>query len=71
MNQVIIITESQRQELLLTQVKEDWLFHPIKDADDNWVVSSQEQDACSLDWLKALPRIDFKRPPQTEPSGSL
>jgi hypothetical protein len=37
----------------------DNYFNPIKDADGNWIISTQEVEQCSIDWVKALPLIEY------------
>lgn len=55
---------------LLTQEQAGWLdgvefvadnyFNPIQDADGNWIISTEEVEQSSLDWVKFLPLITYK-----------
>ena len=55
---------------LLTQEQAGWLdgiefvadnyFNPIQDADGNWIISIEEVEQSSLDWVKFLPLITYK-----------
>lgn len=55
MQQVVLLTLTQKQSLEGVEFKEDNLFNPIQDINDNWVISEEEQEQCSLQWLKLLP----------------
>ncbi len=35
------------------------LFYPIQDADDNWIISQQEYDACIYPHIKDLVGMDL------------
>ena len=34
-------------------------FNPIQDADGNWIISIEEVEQCSIDWVKELPLINY------------
>lgn len=55
MQQVVLLTLNQKQSLEGVEFKEDNLFNPIQDVNDNWVISEEEQEQRSLQWLKSLP----------------
>jgi len=58
MSKVAIISEAQVDELKskdFNAVK----FNPIKDADNNWVISEEEILQSYLEWLKELTIIDY------------
>jgi len=41
----------------------DSYFNPIQDADDNWIISTEEIESCIIDsfmWVKNLPLIEYK-----------
>jgi hypothetical protein len=38
----------------------DNYFNPIMDADGNHIISIEEVEQCSIDWVKALPLITYK-----------
>lgn len=42
---------------------DDSYFNPIKDADDNWIISVEEIQFCTVEqfqWVKQLPLIEYK-----------
>ena len=72
MEQVAIITEIEKNYLVLDRVQPDWYFNPVLDCNNNWVISEQEIIASIYpenDWIKSLPLIDWCEP-LSPPSGS-
>ena len=64
MTKIAIITEEQKDLLVGKQLQLDWYFNPIKDADDNWVISVEEMDNNQnqeFDWVKELSLTEYKR----------
>jgi hypothetical protein len=64
MSKIAIITEEQRDLLVGKQLQASWYFNPIKDADDNWVISVEEIDNNQnqeFDWVKELSLTEYKR----------
>lgn len=64
---VALLTISQKDELVGQLLQPDWYFNPIQDADDNWIISTQEIDANqnpTFDWITELPLIDWNPPIQ-------
>lgn len=59
---IAIITESQKNILLGQKYDGVQFFNPIQDANGNWVVSEEEISNSSLEWLKALPLLNFDAP---------
>jgi len=59
MCRVAIISLEQKITLTGLNYSENCFFNPIQDADNNWVVSSEEIEACGILWLKELPLVDF------------
>jgi hypothetical protein len=55
-----LLTEEQAEELRGKQYADSSYFNPIQDADDNWVISVEEQQQCNIQWVKELPLINFK-----------
>ena len=47
---IAIITQQQRDILVGKQFEQDSYFNPIKDLNDNWVISEQEYYYCSGLW---------------------
>ena len=56
---VVLLTPEQAEQLKGQLYAPDSYFNPIQDANDNWIISTQEQDQCSIDWVKELPLIEY------------
>ena len=56
---VVLLTIEQAEQLKGQLYAPDSYFNPIQDANDNWIISIQEQDQCSIDWVKELPLIEY------------
>lgn len=54
------LTYEEAQSLVGIQFMPDNYFNPIMDADGNHVISIEEVEQCSIDWVKALPLITYK-----------
>jgi hypothetical protein len=57
---VYLLTDEQRKELQGVEFIPDNYFNPIQDIDNNWVISKEEVDQCSIAWVKLLPQIEYK-----------
>ena len=54
------LTEAQKDLLIGQTWDSEQYFNPIQDADNNWVISIQEVNACnSIEWIKTLPLIPY------------
>jgi hypothetical protein len=58
--EVYILTEEQAGWLDGVEFVADNYFNPIQDADGNWIISIEEVQQSSLDWVKFLPLITYK-----------
>jgi hypothetical protein len=58
--EVHLLTEEQAGWLDGVEFVADNYFNPIQDADGNWIISIEEVEQSSLDWVKYLPLITFK-----------
>jgi len=61
-----LLTEVQKDELVGQQYTEDSYFNPIQDADDNWIISTEEMSQCvnpDVMWVKDLELIAYKPKP--------
>jgi len=61
-----LLTEVQKDELVGQQYTADSYFNPIKDADDNWVISVEEMEYCTnptFAWVKDLDLIPYNPKP--------
>jgi hypothetical protein len=56
---VALLTEQQANNLVGVEVVTDNFFNPIQDADDNWIISLEEVNQCSIEWVKQLPQIEY------------
>jgi uncharacterized protein (UPF0262 family) len=54
------LTEEQAQSLVGVDFVEDNYFNPIEDADGNYVISIEEVEQTSIEWVKSLPLIEYK-----------
>jgi hypothetical protein len=65
-----LLTELQKDELVGQWYAPDSYFNPIEDADNNWVISTQEMEQCvnpEFLWVKDLPLIEYKPKPTPPP----
>ena len=60
MIQVHQLTEEQAQSLVGIEFIADNFFNPILDADGNYVISIEEVEQTSIEWVKSLPLIEYK-----------
>lgn len=70
MIQVGLLTETQKDELVGTWYEPDSYFNPIEDADNNWVISTQEMqqnENPAVNWVKDLPLIEYIPKPTPSP----
>jgi hypothetical protein len=70
MIQVGLLTLEQKEDLVGQLYAPDSYFYPVQDADDNWVISTQEIDNCinmAFFWVKELPLIEYKPTPIPPP----
>ena len=66
MIQVGLLTESQKDSLVGQTYTEDSFFNPIKDLNDNWIISQEEMNQCTnitFLWVKDLTLIDYEPKP--------
>ena len=57
-----LLTEVQKDELVGQLYTEDSYFNPIQDASDNWIISIEEMEFCTIDlfmWVKDLQMIEY------------
>jgi len=55
-----LLTEEQKDSLLIQLYAPDSYFNPIQDLNDNWIISVEEMVNCVNDefmWVKELPLI--------------
>jgi hypothetical protein len=60
MIEVHLLTAEQAASLIGVEFLPYSYFNPIQDADGLWVITQEEVNQCSIDWVKALPLITFK-----------
>lgn len=57
-----LLTEVQKDELIGQLYTEDSYFNPIQDATDNWIISVEEIEFCTIElfmWVKDLTLIEY------------
>jgi hypothetical protein len=60
-----LLTIEQKDELIGVKLQSDWYFNPVQDADNNWIISTQEMDNNTnpdVMWVKDLPLIEWIAP---------
>ena len=57
---VVQLTQAQAESLQGVEVVKDNLFNPILDANGNWIISVEERDQCSIEWVKTCPEIEYE-----------
>ena len=63
MIQVGLLTLAQKNDIFEMLFDDDSYFNPIQDADDNWIISVEEIEFCTVErfqWVKQLPLIEYK-----------
>jgi len=61
-----LLTEDQKNQLTGQLYTDDSYFNPIQDAEDNWVISTEEMQFCTNPdflWVKDLPLILYNPKP--------
>jgi len=62
MEQVIILTLEQKQQLEGQLIQPDWYYYPIQDCNGDWIITKEEIVATTNPdflWVKELPLIDW------------
>jgi hypothetical protein len=62
-----LLTEDQKNQLVGQLYTDDSYFYPIQDAEDNWVISTEEMQFCTNPdflWVKDLPLILYNPKPE-------
>ena len=63
MQLIAIITEEQKDKLVGQTIQPGWFFNPVKDGNDNWIISKEEIDASiNHQWIKDLSLTEFVAP---------
>jgi hypothetical protein len=56
---VYLLTEEQAKLLIGLEFIPDNYFNPIKDANNNFIISVEEVEQTSIEWVKNLELIDY------------
>jgi hypothetical protein len=59
MIQVYQLTTEQADSLIGVEFMPDNIFNPIQDADGNWIISQEEVNQTTIEWVKELPQIEY------------
>jgi hypothetical protein len=59
MIQVYQLTEEQANSLKIVEFIADNYFNPIQDNNGNWVISKEEVEQCTIEWVKELTLIEY------------
>lgn len=57
---VVQLTQAQAESLQGVEVVKDNLFNPILDKTGNYIISIEERNQCSIEWVKECPEIDYE-----------
>lgn len=60
---VALLTPEQKDLLVGQLYTADSYFNPIRDFNENWIISTEEVDYCDnpeFSWVKNLPLIDYQ-----------
>jgi hypothetical protein len=60
-----LLTIEQKVQLVGVELQHDWLFNPVQDANNNWIITTIEIDNCinpDFLWVKDLPLIEWVAP---------
>jgi hypothetical protein len=60
---VALLTTEQKELIAGQYYDADCKFNPIKDKNENWIISIEEINQCTNDeyaWVKDLPLIEFE-----------
>ena len=53
------LTPEQADSLIGVEFMPDNIFNPIQDADGNWIISQEEVNQTTIEWIKELPQIEY------------
>jgi len=59
MTEVYLLTPEQADSIRGIEFMPDNLFNPIQDADGNWIISQEEVNQTTIEWVKILPKIEY------------
>ncbi len=59
MIEVYQLTPEQADQLRGVEYVADMTFNPIEDNNGNWIISSEEVNSTTIEWVKELPKIEF------------
>ena len=62
------LTIEQKDELVGQLYAPDSYFNPIQDINGTWIISVEEVEQCSIQWVKELPLIEYLPVPNPIPS---
>ena len=57
---VALLTTEQKDSLVGVQYAPDSYFNPIQDIQGQWIISLEEVNQCSIEWVKELPLIEYE-----------
>ncbi len=57
---VALLTEEQALSLKGVEVVPDNYFNCITDKNGQWIISLEEVEQCSIEWVKNLPHITYE-----------
>lgn len=58
---VALLTFEQAEQITGMEFAPDNYFNPIQDVDGNWIISVEEVEQTSIEWVKQLPLIEYRQ----------
>jgi hypothetical protein len=55
-----LLTEEQRKIILQEKITDNWNFNPIQDKNKNWIISVEEINNSTIEWIKSIPIINWE-----------
>jgi len=66
---IAILTAEQKDQLVGQTYDGVCFYNPIQDINDNWIISEEEINQSTLEWLKSLPLSEYQPKPVENPFG--
>lgn len=60
-----LLTQYEKEQIANQELHNGWYFNPVQDANDNWVISTEEMNSNQnpeFMWVKDLPLIEWVEP---------
>jgi hypothetical protein len=61
MMKVALLTPEQAEQLRGKEVAANIYFNPVQDGNGDWIISLEEVEQSTIEWVKELPLIEYKQ----------